>query len=131
MAAKQAEEPENEEKTREQEANLQAALVAEVEAAAASSDDEAFGHKKGRRNQHRPKQGGHVELWNAMVTKTLHPSDPKSRCAKAVKAVEEELGALRERSVWDEENPLEFAVASAQFPEAHFARLFSIIGVKK
>ena len=38
-------------------------------------------------------------LWNAMVTKTLHPSDPMSRCERAEAAVNEELAALRNEKV--------------------------------
>ena len=47
----------------------------------------------GPNQPHRP--GVTTPLWNAMVTKTLHPSDPMSRCERAEAAVNEEFAALR------------------------------------
>ena len=58
-----------------------------------------------------------------MVTKTLHPSDPAARCPRAVKAVNDELAALREEHVWREHEPLEAAKAAELHPDAHFATL--------
>ena len=54
----------------------------------------------GPEQPHRPKVAS--QLWNAMATKTLHPSDPAARCPRAVKAVHNELAALREEWVWRE-----------------------------
>ena len=82
-----------------------------------------------RDGDHRPKMGAHP-LWCAMITKTLGPKDPQRYHPKAKAAIKEELDDLRSVPTWDEENVLEGADAAKQFPEAHFARLFAIVGIK-
>ena len=78
---------------------------------------------------HNPKVG-RENIWNAMITKALHPSDPLSRCKQAIDAVDSEVEALRSRHVWDEANVMEFEKAAAEWPDADFADLFSIVGIK-
>ena len=51
-------------------------------------------------------------------------------CPKAKIALNKELCDLRERKVWDEDNPIEASDAMMSFPNAHFARIFAILGVK-
>lgn len=82
-----------------------------------------------RDGDHRPKQGTDP-LWCTMITKTLGPKDPQRHHPKAKAAIKEELDDLRSVPTWDEENVLEGADAAKQFPEAHFARLFAIVGIK-
>ena len=65
-----------------------------------------------------------------MVTKALHPADPMARCPAALQAVEAELSALREERVWRESQPLPAKEAARLHPDAHFATLHSIVGVK-
>ena len=78
---------------------------------------------------HRPKMGPEG-LWCAMITKTLHPSDPLCRHPKGIKAIQDELADLREKRTWDEENPREAAEVARDMPEADFARIFPILGTK-
>ena len=80
--------------------------------------------------QHRSKEMQSMPLWNALVTKTLHPSDPMCRSQEALDAVNAELRSLRKRPVWDEKHPMERSKAKRLYPEAHFARLFALIGIK-
>jgi hypothetical protein len=79
---------------------------------------------------HRPIVPNHHYLWNAMVTKTLGPKDPQSRSPNALKAIDAELAALRDRTVWDQKAVMEAADVKRIHPDAHFARLFSIVGIK-
>ena len=79
--------------------------------------------------EHNPRQGPEA-LWNALITKTLHPSDPLSRCKEALDAVDAEVEALRSREVWDEPNVMEFAESVEKYPDADYADLFSIVGIK-
>ena len=69
-------------------------------------------------------------LWNALVTKSLHPKDPLFHSEAAKDAVDAELAALRAVGTWDESGVMEFKKAVAQYPESHYARLFSIVGIK-
>ena len=78
---------------------------------------------------HRQKVG-RTSLWNALVTKALHPADPLCRCEEAKAALNEELSGLRKAKVWDEEHPLEATDAARLHKDAVFARLFSIVGIK-
>jgi hypothetical protein len=78
---------------------------------------------------HRPRIG-RPGLWCSMVTKSLHPADPMCRHPGALKAIQNELDDLRSRPTWDEENPVEADVLAIECPEAHVARIFSIIGIK-
>lgn len=64
-----------------------------------------------------------------MVTKTLHPGDPLTRSPQAKAAVKAERISLEERNTWSQ-TPLDFHSISKQFPQAHFAELFSIVGIK-
>ena len=80
-------------------------------------------------NEHRDKTFGH-DLWNAAVTLTLHPSDPRSRCKEAKDAVSLELAALRDRKTWAEDKVMERSDARRLYPDAHFAGLFPILGIK-
>ena len=41
-----------------------------------------------------------------------------------------ELADLRFMTTWEEDKPVEYLQAKKQFPKAHFARLFAIVGVK-
>ena len=78
---------------------------------------------------HRPRLGPEG-LWCAMVTKTLAPNDPLARSPPALKAVDKELSNLRSLPAWDEANPREASDVAKEEPEAHFARIFPIIGIK-
>ncbi|CAE8694494.1 unnamed protein product, partial [Polarella glacialis] len=78
---------------------------------------------------HRDKQSN-PPLWSSLVTKTLHPSDPMSRCKEALDAVNAERVALLETDTWDQSNPMEKKTGIAKCPDAHFASLFSIVGIK-
>ena len=82
----------------------------------------------GMSGKHRPRDS--LPLWCAMVTKTLHPADPLIRCAEALKALDAELTRLRNISTWCEEKPLELSDAKLKFPNAHFAHIFAIYGIK-
>ena len=79
---------------------------------------------------HRQKEMQTMPLWNALVTKTLHPGDPLCRSKEALDAVNAELKSLRKRPVWDEQHPIERSKAKRLYPDAHFARLFALIGIK-
>ena len=69
-------------------------------------------------------------LWCAMVTKTLHPSDPMRNDPGAKAALNDELTDLRSYPVWDEDEPVEAKVLATTVPHAHVARIFPIFGVK-
>ena len=47
-----------------------------------------------------------------------------------MEAVNKELAALRERGTWDEKAVMEKGAAMKLHPEAHFARLFPLVGIK-
>ena len=78
---------------------------------------------------HRPKIMD-APLWCCMVTKTLSPKDPLRHDPRAKVAIDKELGDLRSVPTWDEQNVMEGSKAAADFPDAHFARLFAILGIK-
>ena len=78
---------------------------------------------------HRPKIMD-APLWCCMVTKTLSPKDPLRHDPRAKVAIDKELGDLRSVPTWDEQNVMEGYKAAADFPDAHFARLFAILGIK-
>ena len=69
-------------------------------------------------------------LWNAMVTLALSPSDPRSRSFQAKAAVQKELDNLRAQRTWDEDHPIEMDEAKQQFPDAHYASIFPLTGIK-
>ena len=83
-----------------------------------------------------PEPTGHREkcgrpgLWCAMVTRTLHPSDPMSRHPGALAAIQDELKDLRSHPAWDEAHPIEAAELARTDPDAHVARVFPIVGIK-
>ena len=83
-----------------------------------------------------PEPSGHREknaspgLWCAMVTKTLHPGDPLTRCPEALECVQSELDELRKVPTWDEANPVEADDLKKINPNAHVAGIFPIIGIK-
>ena len=79
--------------------------------------------------EHR-QQGSGLHLWNAMITKALGPRDPQSRSPPALKAVQAELDALRAVTCWNEDKVMEAEKAKQMYEEVHFARLFSIVGIK-
>ena len=81
---------------------------------------------------HRTKNTTPRFFWNVLVTKTLKPNDPLCRSAPALKAIGDELDALRApgAEVWDERHPIEFKAALAKYPDAHIGSLFAIVGVK-
>ena len=80
--------------------------------------------------------GGHHEhigtpgMWCALITKTFHPWEPEARSQEAIDAIGSELGALRERTVWNEDIVYEQEDAKKRFPDAHFSDIFAIVGVK-
>ena len=69
-------------------------------------------------------------LWCSMVTKTLSPKDPMCHDPRARAAIQKELADLRSVPTWDEMNVMEGAQAAADYPDAHFARMFAILGIK-
>ena len=69
-------------------------------------------------------------VWNALVTLALSPKDPRSRNAPALKAINKELENLRAENTWDEEHPMEEEDAKVRYPNAHFARIFPLVGIK-
>ena len=69
-------------------------------------------------------------MWNAMVTLALSPSDPRSRSERAKAAVEKELDNLRAQPTWDEQHPIEMDEAKERFPDAHYASIFPLTGIK-
>jgi len=82
--------------------------------------------------EHRVKNTKPRFFWNVLVTKTLKPQDPLCRSPPALKAIGDELDALRTpgAEVWDERHPIEFKEALAKYPDAHIGSLFAIVGVK-
>ena len=81
---------------------------------------------------HREKNTKPRFFWNVLVTKTLKPQDPLCRSAPALKAIGDELAALRTpgAEVWDEKHPIEFKDALAKYPDSHIGSVFAIVGVK-
>ena len=83
---------------------------------------------------HRNKADGQLRvgtpMWNALVTLALAPTDPRSRNPQAKAAIQKELDNLRLESTWDEGNVMEEDDAKTQFPDAHFANVFSLVGIK-
>ena len=65
-----------------------------------------------------------------MVTKTLSMKDPLIHTEPAKEALRSELEDLRAQDVWDEDAPMEYSDAIVQHPDAHFARVFPIFGIK-
>ncbi|MCH2111812.1 MAG: hypothetical protein MK213_03055, partial [Planctomycetes bacterium] len=78
----------------------------------------------------KPSQKHVGPLWSAMVTRTLHPADPLCRSEPAHVALDAELSRLRAITTWDEENALEKERAKQLYPNAHFAKIFAIYGIK-
>ena len=78
---------------------------------------------------HRQKSSDHP-VYNAMVTKTMHPKDPLVRSPQALAAMSKELASLRQHVVWDESKVCEASIAAVHHPEAHFARLFGLSSIK-
>ena len=78
------------------------------------------------REPHREKCAGGMGLFPAMVTEAIHPADPRCQSAKARQAVDKERRGLLEETAWDQEHPMEKEEAKRQFPDAHFANLFSL-----
>ena len=78
---------------------------------------------------HRPKVMSEP-LWCSMVTKTLSPKDPLRHDPRAKAAIQKELSDLRGVPTWDEVNVMEGAQAAKDYPDAHFARMFAILGIK-
>ena len=79
---------------------------------------------------HRPKHAEPPPLWSALVTKALHPADPLCRTREAKAALKSELDSQIEGGTWEHENPQEYERLREEFPNAHFADLFGIIGIK-
>ena len=52
-------------------------------------------------------------LWNAMVTKPLHPKDPLCRSERAKAALDKELSGLRSAGAWDEDSVMEASASEA------------------
>ena len=71
-----------------------------------------------------------LPLWWAAVTQPLDYKDPRRFSDRAREAVDIELVALRARPTWDKDSPMERADAKAQFPDAHFAKIFGHVGFK-
>ena len=69
-------------------------------------------------------------LWCAMVTKTLPYGDPQQYSPEAKRALAIELDRLRSISTWDESAVIERSEAKRLYPDAHFARIFAIYGIK-
>ena len=65
-----------------------------------------------------------------MVTKTFHPGDPQIRSPEAKAALDSELSRLRKIHTWDESVVLERGEAKRRYPNAHFACIFAIFGIK-
>ena len=78
---------------------------------------------------HRPKNCP-PGLWCSLVTKTIHPKDPLSRCPQAIKAIDVERMDLEKMGTWDSAHPFEAENAARLYPDAHFARVFAIVGIK-
>ena len=79
---------------------------------------------------HRPKNTEPPPLWSALVTKALHPADPLCRTREAKAALKSELDSHIEGGTWEHEKPVEYDRLKEEFPDAHFADLFGIIGIK-
>ena len=69
-------------------------------------------------------------LWRSLVTKTIHPKDPLVRCPRAIKAIDVERTDLEKMGTWDSAHPFEAENAARIYPDAHFARVFAIVGIK-
>ena len=65
-----------------------------------------------------------------MVTKPLHPADPLCRCSDAKAAVDKEKMELEKKGTWDMQSVRERSRVKVECPDAHFAKLFSIVGIK-
>ena len=78
---------------------------------------------------HRPKNCP-PGLWCSLVTKTIHPKDPLVRCPQAIKAIDVERMDLEKMGTWDSAHPFEAENAARLYPDAHFARIFAIVGIK-
>ena len=65
-----------------------------------------------------------------MITKTLAPGDPLARSPPAVKAIMDKLAEFRERTVWDESNPVEASEVALKEPERHIVKVFAMVGTK-
>ena len=78
---------------------------------------------------HRPRIGT-PGLWCTMITKTLSPGDPLARSPPALQSIDKELKNLRSLPAWDEVNVSEADGVKREFPAAHFAKVFAIVGIK-
>ena len=56
--------------------------------------------------------------------------ESRARTSAALEAVDKELAALRADKVWREDEPMEREAAKRLHPDAHFAALHSIVGIK-
>ncbi len=68
--------------------------------------------------------------FGAHVLRVFFHHDPECRCPRALEAVNKELVSLRAANVWDEAGVAEWADVRVKHPDAHIARIFSIVGVK-
>ena len=82
------------------------------------------------RQEHKEKLTNRKPIWSTMVTQTLPRRDPRSRTEAAIRAVKEELKALREEGTWDEWEVYELDDARKLYPDGHFSRIFAIVGIK-
>ena len=77
---------------------------------------------------HRPKNCP-PGLWCSLATMTIHPKDPLVRCPQAIKAIDVERMDLEKMGTWDTAHPFEAENAARLYPDAHFARVFAIVGM--
>ena len=80
--------------------------------------------------EHREKLQTRKPLWAAMITQSLGRRDPRAHTPAARRAVLGELAALREEGTWDEYDMMELGDAKAKHLDAHFSRVFAIVGIK-
>lgn len=83
----------------------------------------------GAKQVHRPLQSPWGP-WNSLITKNLGYKDPLRHCKEAQQAEADELANLRKKRVWTEDEVGEYSNAVEQFPDALFANVLSLIGIK-
>ena len=88
--------------------------------------EQTFASPPGHRSKNCP-----PGLWCILVAKTIHPKDPLSRCLQAIKAIDAQPMDLEKMGTWGSAHPFEAKNAARFYPDAHFARVFAIVGVKQ
>jgi hypothetical protein len=106
-------------------------LMAELSTSDELDDENVMRSRRRGVQPHRPKAVHNSRgIWNACVTKQIHPREAAYHSAAAQEALKSELEDIRARDAWGESEPVEGYMARRMYDNAQFAHVFAIMGVK-